>query len=52
MRSVEEIKAEIERTQTALAKTQSEYLKRDYTKHIKRLEKELYVRTKRNNQRT
>lgn len=48
MRTVEEIKAEIERARTAVAKTKSDHLKRDYTKHIKRLERELYVRIKRN----
>ena len=36
-----EIKNEIARVQTALANTQSEYLKRDYTKYLKRLQREL-----------
>lgn len=36
-----EIKKEIERVQFALSRTQSEYLKRDYTKYLKKLQGEL-----------
>lgn len=36
-----EIKNEIARVQTALANTQSEHLKRDYSKYLKKLQKEL-----------
>lgn len=36
-----EIRAEIERLQAAVNKTKSPYLKRDYTKRIKRLKYEL-----------
>lgn len=47
--TVEEYQAEIERVKAISRKTRSEYLKRDYAKYIRRLQKELtYVRTKRN----
>lgn len=36
-----EIRAEIDRLQAAINKTKSPYLKRDYTKRIKRLKYEL-----------
>lgn len=39
--TITEIKKEIERVQFALSRTQSEYLKRDYTKYLKRLQREL-----------
>ena len=46
--TVEEYKAEIERVKAISRNTHSEYLKRDYAKYIKRLQKEAaYVRTKR-----
>ena len=35
------LKKEIERVQFALSHTQSEYLKRDYAKYLKKLQKEL-----------
>ena len=41
MSKYHEIKNEIARVQTALANTKSEYLKRDYTKYLKRLQREL-----------
>lgn len=41
MRTVGEVKKEIARVQAALATTKSEYLKRDYTKYLKRLQKEI-----------
>jgi hypothetical protein len=39
--TISEIKKEIARVQVALANTQSEYLKRDYTKYLKKLQREL-----------
>ena len=41
--------AEMKRLKTAIAKTKSEYLKRDYSKALKRMERELkeYDRYKR-----
>ena len=36
-----ELKNEIARVQVALANTKSEYLKRDYTKYLKRLQRRL-----------
>ena len=41
MRTIGEIKNEIARVQAALATTKSEHLKRDYTKYLKRLQKEM-----------
>lgn len=40
MKTIKEIENEIARVKTALANTKSEYLKRDYTKHLKRLHQE------------
>lgn len=37
--TMQEIKQEIARVQVALANTQSEHLKRDYAKYLKRLQK-------------
>ena len=39
--TIPEIKKEIARVQAALANTQSEHLKRDYTKYLKRLQRRL-----------
>ena len=42
MKTLNEIKREIARVQAALAKTQSNHLKRDYTKYLKRLHQEMH----------
>ena len=39
--TIPEIKKEIARVQNALANTKSRHLKNDYTKYLKRLQKEL-----------
>ena len=39
-RTLDEIRGEIERVRLALAKTTSDKLRSDYTKHMKKLEKE------------
>jgi hypothetical protein len=40
MKTAEELQKEITRVKTALQKTQSPYLKRDYEKYLKRLLKQ------------
>lgn len=41
LKSLEDYQNEIARVQDALQRTQSEYLKRDYEKYLKRLQKEM-----------
>ena len=41
LKTLSDYKAEIERVEAAIETTESEYLKRDYRKYLKRLKKEM-----------